>query len=203
MIGQMIGVLQDRLRRLALGREGASAIEFAFVVPVLILLVVGAIEVATIAHASTLLNGGLREASRFGMTGLKPATGTREARIAEIINQHGAGIIKVGEANITSHVYPNFTSIGQPEPYVDANSNGVYDIGEPFTDVNCTAVWDPDMGLAGPGAGGEVVLYRVDFNLPLRTGLLAAVIGEAGKVPLSATVALRNEPFKGSSAAAC
>ncbi len=201
MIGQMIGFVRDRLRRLALGREGASAIEFAFVAPVLILFVVGAMEVATIAHGSTLLNGGLREASRFGMTGLQPATGTREDRIAEIINRHGAGIIKVGAGNITTHVYPNFTSIGQPEPYVDTDSNGVYDIGEPFTDVNCNAVWDPDMGQAGLGAGGEVVLYRVNYDLPLRTGLLAAVIGKDGKVPLSATVALRNEPFKGSSAA--
>ena len=45
------------------------------------------------------------------------------------------------------------------------------------------------------GEGGDVVLYRVDYEWPLLVGLLAPVFGNDGKVPLSASVAVRNEPY--------
>ena len=42
---------------------------------------------------------------------------------------------------------PNGNGLGF-EPYVDANRNGQYDLGEPFTDLDGNGVWDADAGPA-------------------------------------------------------
>ena len=191
----MIYALRHQLRHLRRQSDGSTVLEFAFVAPVLILLLVGSMEVGMIFFASSLLEGGLREASRFGLTGAPPASGTRESHIADVVNQNGAGVIQVDDSNITTLVYPNFTSIGEPEPYTDTNGNSVHDAGEPFTDINCNFQWDPDMGKSGLGHGGEVVQYTVSYDLAIMTGFLAPLLGSDGKLPLSASVVVRNEPF--------
>ena len=91
---------------------------------------------------------------------------------------------------------PSFGDIGQPEPYTDTNTNGSYDLGEPFTDINGNGQWDADMGAAGLGGPGEIVLYKLEYDLPTMTSLLSNVIGGSdGKITLKASVAVRNEPY--------
>lgn len=102
-------------------------------------------------------------------------------------------MVQIDASNITTLVYPNFTSIGEPEPYADTNGNGVHDFDEPYTDINCNA--QRDKGKSGLGHGGEVVRYSIDYELRLMTGLLAPLPGQDGKFPLAATVVVRNEPF--------
>lgn len=189
---------RQAVRRFRHCRSGVAIVEFAFAAPILLMMVVGIMEVSMIFFASTLLEGGLREAARFGITGSQVGASTREEHIVEIINEHGAGLITVAAENISILVYSNFESIGEPEPYADENTNGQYDLGEPFTDTNCNGEWDQDMGRAGAGRGGDVVLYRVEYEWPLLVGMLAPLIGNDGKVPLSASVAVRNEPYSGS-----
>ena len=191
----MIDALRHQLHHLRRQSDGSTVLEFAFVAPVLMVLLVGSMEVGMIFFASSLLEGGLREASRFGLTGAPPASGTRESHIADVVNQNGAGVIQVDDSNSTTLVYPNFTSIGEPEPYTDTNGNSVHDVGEPFTDINCNSQWDPDMGKSGLGHGGEVVQYTVNFDLKFMTGFLAPLLGANGKLPLSASVVVRNESF--------
>jgi hypothetical protein len=175
--------------------SGVAIVEFAFAAPILLMMVVGIMEISMIFFASTLLEGGLREAARFGITGSQGGAATREERIVEIMNDHGAGLITIAAEDITILVYQNFDSVGDPEPYADENTNGEFDAGEPFTDVNCNGQWDRDMGKSGAGSGGDVVMYRVDYEWPLLVGMLAPLIGNDGKVPLSASVAVRNEPY--------
>jgi hypothetical protein len=196
----MMAPLRGLFARLWRGREGASALEFAFVVPPLMLILIGIMELAMIGFATSVLEGGLREAARFGITGLQPGNGTREQHIVNIINEHGADLVTIDTNNIATLVYQDFGSIGDPEPYVDLDGSGAYDGGEPFTDVNCNGAWDEDMGRAGLGAGGDVVIYQVNYDWPLLTGLLAPFIGTDGKVPLGASVAVRNEPYEGGAA---
>ena len=139
-------------------RSGAGALEFAFAVPVILVLVMGSVEFAIMSFAGTLLEGGLREAARFGISGLDPDDGTREQKIVEIVNSNAGGLFKINAADIKTLVYEDFSDIGQSEPFTDSNSNGSFDSGEPFTDRNCNGQWDLDMGVAGAGSGGEVVL---------------------------------------------
>jgi len=182
--------------------EGTAAIEFAFIASILALLIIGTMEVARILFATSVLEGGLREAARFGITGQELDQDAREARVVEIVRAHGAGVVNVTAEDVKFKSYDNFSSIGVPEPFVDSddggpNDNGTYDSGEAFTDVNCNGNWDPDQGQPGMGAGNEVALYIVDYDLPLMTGMFSTAMGQDGKFKIVASVAVRNEPFSG------
>lgn len=47
-------------------RRGVAAVEFAFVLPLLLLLLVGIWELGRILHVQTILNGAARDAARLG-----------------------------------------------------------------------------------------------------------------------------------------
>ena len=173
--------------------------EFAFAVPVILVLVMGSVEFAIMSFAGTLLEGGLREAARFGISGLDPDDGTREQKIVEIVNNNAGGLFKISDADIQTLVYEDFSDIGQPEPYTDSNGNDQYDNGEPYTDVNCNGDWDTDRGASGQGAGEDVVLYIVTRDHKTITGFFDKLFSVTGSVSMRASVAVKNEPFARSS----
>lgn len=187
------------LGRLWRRNDGVAAVEFAFVAPILLVTIIGIMEVAMVLIVSSLIEGGLRDAARFGITGFVPQGMTREQQITSIIGEATVGLVKMSDIDIQTLVYPSFAQVGQPEPYTDTNANGVYDAGEPYTDINGNGQWDADMGAAGVGGPGDIVLYKVKYNLPTMTPLLSSVLGGAdGKVQLSASIAVRNEPYPSS-----
>jgi len=176
--------------------QGSTAVEFAFAMPILAAALVGLVELAMIMLVTTLMEGGLREASRFGVTGFEPAGITREQRILDILAQHTIGLVDIGQAQITTLIYPDFENIGDPEPYTDDSpANGSYDMGEVFVDVNGNGQWDADMGAVGAGDSGDIVVYQITYDWEMLTGLLDAFIGQNGAIQLTASVAVQNEPF--------
>jgi hypothetical protein len=183
------------LKRLRDREDGSPAAEFAFVAPIMILLVVGTIEFGMIMFVTILMESGLRDAARYGITGSEFGKMSRMERIVEIINDRTLGLVDISEADIQILVYPDFGQIGDGEDFVDGNGNGTYDAGETFTDANGNGVWDSDIGQSGPGASGQVVLYRIEYAWNLLTPLAAPLIGEGGKFTLSASIAVRNEPY--------
>jgi Flp pilus assembly protein TadG len=172
--------------------SGASATEFAILAPAFLALVVGLIEVTGLFLANGLLEGAVREASRYGIT--VRCNENRTTVIRQIVADNTYGLIDMNTVTISTSVYQNFASIGQPEPFTDSNSNGRYDAGEPFTDINGNGAWDADQGRTGEGTAGDVVQYTIRYNWPLFSPFLAPVLGSGGIVPLRATVAVRNEP---------
>lgn len=184
-----------RLARLWRGRRGVTAVEFALVAPVAFTLVCIFIDLSMVMFITNVMEGGLREASRYAITGYVEVGKTREERIAEIVKDHSYGFIKSADLTIAYKVYPSFADVGKPEPFVDQNANGQYDAGEPFTDINNNGQWDADMGTAGVGGPGDVVAYVVSYNWKLWTPLASEIWPNNGLVTLSATVAVRNEPY--------
>ena len=77
-------------RRVWSNREGAGVLEFAIVIPVMILFVVGIMEACALLFAESLLEGGVREAARYGITGALPNSEetTREQEVVNIVNEH-------------------------------------------------------------------------------------------------------------------
>lgn len=187
--------LMATMKRLRRNRKGSAVTEFAIAAPVVIMAIVGIIEFSMILFVSSLLEGGLREASRFGLTGFQPNGLTREERILKIIEDHTHGLVDGTAVNLSTLVYPSFDSIGQPEPFTDENSNGTFDAGEPYMDVNGNNQWDPDMGAAGLGGPEDIVLYTIEYDWPLMTGMLNGFVGNDGKIGLRASVVVRNEPY--------
>lgn len=183
------------LARLARCRDGATALEFAFALPVVLLLIVGMFEVAVIMFVNVSVEGALREAARFGITGETPAGVTREQAIVDTVERYTFGFVDMDEAEISFKVYDSFNDVGQPEPWTDDNGNGVYDAGEDFEDLNGNESWDEDRGVEGVGASGDVVLYEIDYSWGLMTPYLADILGGNGILDMSASIAVRNEPY--------
>jgi Flp pilus assembly protein TadG len=171
-------------------------VEFAFAAMPLVLMVVGTMEFGMIMFTSTLMESGLRDAARFGITGQEPEAQTRLERILDIIANRTLGLVDMTAAQVEVMVYPGYGDIGRGEAFVDGNANGKYDPGETFTDENGNGQWDADVGAPGAGGAGDIVVYRMNYDWPLLTPLLGHVIGVDGHFSLKAAVAVRNEPWE-------
>ena len=189
----------ERMRPRAIRRflrcpRGFGTVEFAIGAPVFLMAVAGVVEFGMMMLVTTLMEGGLREAARFGITGYHPPGETRESYILNTIESNTIGLVDMANADVTYLIYPSFGDIGKPEPYTDVNNNDAYDVGEPYVDINGNGSWDPDMGAAGLGGPGEVVLYTVAVDWSMLTPLVGHLV-DGGKIRMEAAVAVRNEPW--------
>jgi hypothetical protein len=187
-----------QVRRLVECREGGSALEFALVLPPFCLLLVGMFEVAALMFTQSTMEGGLREAARFGMTGqLVDDPEERKEQILALIDDHTLNFVDMDEAIVTVSPHGSFGEAGDdagPEPYTDANDNGAHDPTEDYTDLNGNAQWDEKRDDAGQAA--EIVEYLVEYDYAPMTGFMSNVLGgEDGTVHLKASIVLRNEPW--------
>ncbi len=176
------------------GNQGSAAMEFGLVLPAFLSLVIGVIEVANLFFVNSALENAVLHASRYGITGSETsgASATRLDRVREIVERQTFGHVDPDTLDIETLVFEQFSDIGQPEPFADENANGQYDPGEEFSDVNGNGQWDADMGLAGLGNAGDIVLYRITYAPPSLTGFADWA---TSTVTLVATLAVRNEPF--------
>lgn len=177
-----------------LGRDadGAAAVQFAILAPALLLLIIGSFEVAMMLFVAGTMESAVLAASRAGVTGFTEDGVSREERIRDIILDRTMGFVDMDHTVIRTLVYQSFDQIGQPEPFSDDNGNGAHDPGESFTDINGNGQWDDDMGSAGLGGPGDVVLYDIEYETGALTNLFAPIFG---RVVHRAAVAVRNEPF--------
>jgi hypothetical protein len=173
---------------------GQAAVEFALLAPAFIGMICGIMEYSCILFVQTLLEGGAREAARFGVTGQEVQDQeVREARIRGIIETFTMSMIDVDHIDIDTLVYDSFGSIGEPEPYEDLNGNSGYDEGEPYDDINGNGKWDPDMGAVGLGGPGDIVLYRLTYDWRIIIPMFRPFFGD--EITLVANIAVRNEPW--------
>jgi Flp pilus assembly protein TadG len=212
----MIGWLAKRWRPFARDRRGAVAVEYALILPVMLLFSFGILEVSLCMASLVTLEGGLKEASRYGITSqstppadidkvpnaFKVGNDNRLMSIGYILNQNTLDLIDLNEATITTQVFSSFSAIKDGEQFTDTNANGHYDVGEPYFDANCNGVRD-GAGASGSGVGasGNIVVYTVNYNWKILTPIIGQWLGRpdpnnAGKyiIPMSASIVVKNEP---------
>jgi Flp pilus assembly protein TadG len=175
--------------------EGATAVEFALVAPVVLLFTIGIIEVSLMMLSQNIMESATFVASRLGKTGYTEGGATREETIMQAVEDSASGLLDTSRITITSLSYDQFGDVGRPEPFVDANANGQRDDGENFTDVNGNGAYDNDMGSGDAGESGDVVVYTVSYPWHINTPIMSAVIGTNGIFSLTARTVVKNEPF--------
>ena len=181
--------------RLWCDRTGATAVEFAVVAMSVFLLLFAVLEFSAIMLVSNIMESATAITSRLGKTGFITAGETRESTILAEVTRQTQGLINPAQLSIASKYYAQFDQIGDPEPWNDANRNGIAETGE-YTDINGNGQWDADMGLAGYGGAGAVVVYTVSYPWPIMTPLLSPFIGNAdGKYVITARAVVKNEPY--------
>jgi len=187
-------IIRKGSRTLARCEDGVTAIEFAFIAPVFLLMVMGIIEFSMIMFTSTVMESATTSTARLGKTGFVAEGSTRQQDIINNVSNKTAGLLTPGNINITTKVYANFDEIGQPEPCVSpAASPCPGTPGVNFVDVNGNGQWDSDMGLAGLGNAGDIVVYTVSYPWAVMTPIISAIIGT--NYNITARTVVRNEPF--------
>jgi len=180
------------LRQLASDRSGATLTEFAFVAPVLILMVMGIFDMAHSQYTNALINGAMQKAGR-DMT-LETA-GSQQTSIDENVRNE---VLKVTPSTATvtfeklSHY--DFTDIGEPEEFDDDNNDGICNDNEVYVDANGNNQWDSDRGRSGIGGARDAVLYTAIVSYP-RLFPMYGLAGMPQNVTLRASTVLRNQPF--------
>jgi len=185
-------ILPPRLAaRLACDRRGATVVEFAFVLPVMLILMMGMMELGYQAYVQSVLTGAVQKAGRD--SGIQGATA--DAIDAKVIGQVRAVAKSAIYANgsPTRLSYSAFSAIA-PEPFVDTNGNGVRDAGECFTDVNGNGSWDSDAGRTGQGGANDVTVYTVAITYT-RLFPVTRLFGWPGTATLSSSTTLMNQPY--------
>lgn len=183
----------NAVRSLRTCEAGATAVEFALILPVLLLFVLGTVESAIVLFIRSSMESAVLEASRYGITGGEHGM-SRADRVLQIVGERTYGLLDPDGVRLETLVYDDFGDIGRPEPFVDANGSGFHEPGESFTDVNGNGRWDPDMGKAELGGRNAVVVYRLSYAWGIVTPMVREAIG--GSVMNVASVAVRNEPFQ-------
>lgn len=179
--------------RLLHNSSGLTTIEFAIVAPILILLIMGIIEFSMIMYTSATMESATAATARTGKTGYIAQGLTRQQTIINAITARTVGLLDPNKITVTTTIYPTFDSVSQPEPYTDSNGNGTYNTGEPYTDINGNGQWDADMGDAGLGNGGDIVVYNISYPWDVVTPIISAFTGTP--FPITVRTVVKNEPF--------
>lgn len=186
--------ITHRKTSLLRNEEGVTAIEFALISPVFMLMILGIIEFSLIMFTAAVMEGATNNTSRLGKTGYVPDGITRQQAIINNVNSKTHGLLDSSHITLTTEVYSNFTDVGQPEPCISpvtAPCPGT--VGVNFVDVNGNGTWDADMGAAGLGNPGDVVVYTVSYPWPIMTPMMRVILGPTYTIRTRTVV--RNEPY--------
>lgn len=154
------------LHSFARDRHGIAAVEFALVGPVMLLLLIGILETASLIFTKWSLESAAYDAARYGSTGWQAGGSSREDRILDIVAERSFGTALLSNLTVESRIFPDVPSL--------------------------VAATVPTDGLPGPGGADDLVLYFVAGTWQPMTPIFDALFGA---VPLTIRVPVRNEPF--------
>jgi Flp pilus assembly protein TadG len=167
--------------------RGAAAVEFAMLLPVLCVVIIGTLEVGYKIYAASVSNGAIREAARMASTG-----GFTGAQIdAFVVNQIHA-FRKDATVSIVKKSYSDFTGVGLPEPVTSGSvESGTYC----FDDVNRSGSWEADQGTSGLGDAEDVIYYEVTATYPTLFKFSEKVLRFNASTKITMNTIVSNEPF--------
>ena len=157
---------------LRIGTRAVTAIEFAFLAPIVIILLSMVVEVGIQSTVAAALDYGARRASRLGITGALIPNGpvasdsAREAAVRQAVLSATGGLLVDSRLTITQS---SFASVA-------AASSGTG-------------------AVSGPGGSGQVVRYDLSYVQPLIIGNLFATLLHRTEFNHRSTVLVINEPY--------
>ena len=158
-------------------RRGSTALEFALVGPLLIVLVLATIEFGYSLAIQNVLEISAQKAARTGITGEKPPNGnSREQMLEKVVIDTGMGFLDSRNLTVSITSYDGFKDLEQNADCIKKGAE------------NCEG------GREDAGFGGQVVIYTLTYTGHSLTGMIPAMA--AGPLTYSARVVVRNEPFR-------
>ncbi len=175
-------------------RRGVTVLEFALILPVMLTLIFGGLELGYRAYLGAVIQGALLEVARVASVGNKT-----EEQIDTLIMGRIGVLTAIGNVkSIQKESFFNFSNVGKPEKITsDTDPIGVYNATDCYEDANNNNRYDTALN-SGIGTADDIVRYRVTVTYP---DLLPAkgLLGWGSEQTIVASTVLRNEPFAGRS----
>lgn len=168
------------VRRMGRRKEGATALEFALIAPIFVLLIFATIETSVIYIAGSSLQVATDSVARLVRTGQAQTQNMSQQAFRTALCSKLTGIIPCNNnLQIDVQSYTNYTTAG---------------FGNPLTPQGHL---DPTLTHYSPGTACSVVLLRAFYVWPVITPVLTPFIQNMANNNhlLVATAAFRNEPF--------
>ena len=187
-----------RFARLLADRSGVTAVEFAIILPAMLTLICGATEIGHMMFARLVLESAVVDAARIATASIDSSEAARNtvmrASIARAMSSFP--LAPGGRITIRTRVYRDF-STAFPEPFDDANGNGVYNAGETYIDRNKNGRRDDAVQIGGTmGGPGDVVSITAIYPKRVLFGFLNTEWALGSLVNMSATTVVRNEAVR-------
>jgi len=180
------------MRRLFGDRRGAVAVEFALVLPSLLLLTAGGLELIHMKFVQPVFVGEVQKAGRdLSLEGASdPATQTIVLnRVTNAVKVVAPGV----RVNYVIKSFHDYVNVANPaEEFNDADHDGTCNHGEAFIDSNGKGHWDADGSVNGRGGAKDVVLLTATLSYPRLS--LGGLFGRNGPFQMTASTLLRNQP---------
>jgi Flp pilus assembly protein TadG len=163
------------LRRFRQNRTGASAVEFALIAPIFLVLLFAIIETALMFFASQVLETSTQDAARMILTGQAQTANYQQADFKTYVCNQIPALFSC--ANLVVNVQ---------------SSSSVSSISFTPFDANCNQTVQ-----YSPGGPGDTVLIQVSYKWPLFVTGLGYNIANCpnSQRNLVASVAFQNEPY--------
>lgn len=173
--------------------DGASLLELGLILPIFLLLLLGAFDFSYVYYGRSVVIGAVQSAARDATLQSHNADQTTiDAAVLERIKSVNPGATWNTAPSRKS--YREFSNVGKPEPFEDADGDSQCNNNENYTDVNNNGSWSDDVGASNQGRASDVVVYTVKVNYP-RIFNVAGFLGISNVALIETSVVLRNQPF--------
>lgn len=170
--------------------DGTTLIEFAAVLPLMCMAILGGMDLCHREYAQSILSGTVQKIGRdTTLQGGSDAITANDAKVRAAVLQ----IAPDAQFTFTRSSVSRFRD-AEGEPFTDSNGDGIRNPGECYDDVNGNNQWDADVSNDGNGGADDVVLYKVTATYP-RLFPVAGLFGWDNTQTITAETALKNQPF--------
>lgn len=146
--------------------RATTAIEFALVLPAILLFVFGILEYTMVFLAENVLENAVNAASREGKTGYVTAGVSQQQTIMTAVTTRTAGFLDPSLLTFSAVAYKAFNQLSTPA-----------------------------VGTPGYGGAGDIVVFTISYPWQMMTPLLANILPNNGQITLASRMVVKNEPY--------
>lgn len=181
--------------RLLHDRAGMSVVEFGLIAPVLMVLLMGALDLGHTLYMQAVVQGALQKAARDASLETGSSDEVYQATKTAITEQVQR-LARNAQVDLTRTAFRDYVTASTPskEPFTDTNGNGVCDNGEPYEDNNNSNAWDNEGSAGTQGGAKDTVIYSAKVTYG-RLFPFMRVVGLPANVTINASAALVNQPY--------
>jgi Flp pilus assembly protein TadG len=193
------------LKRLRADKRGAALMEFVFVAPVLLMVIMGLLDFGYRLYAKAVFEGVLQKAARDATLEGNASVASSTAIDTKVMDAFKDlnGTLTDNSFSFTRRNFKDFSNAGTMEPSTGPGGNCAASVGGTtytYVDVNNSNSWD-DGAVSGQGGANDVVLYTATVTyhaiFPVNS-----LFGAPTTQTITASTVLRNQPYNNQAARA-